>query len=317
MRRAYRAMFTGAATITVLVLLAAPGQAAAPECRPRSGDTAEDFLKAGQELADGDQFAEALVCYEKSDQLAPSVQASVRRGGCLVVLEHYLEGARRLLGARPQLKNLSDPDEKTRLERITNVALSLAFQNLARVRLSFPDEGEYPTVSIDGEAWRDDHDGEMLVEPGEHLVEEKRRGVLPRRVQMLKGKEVVLLVGIQGPLRLEQSLLSPPAPTRSIHWSTWTLGATGLAGLLTFAITGAVAIGVYTKLEADCPSTPSCTGTAARANLGRTLSQVSAVSAAIGLGGVIGAGVTFKAFGAPGPSASPPPSVSLSLNGVF
>ena len=103
-------------------------------------------------------------------------------------------------------------------------------------------------------------------------------------------------------------------PSTSLRTAVLVVGAVGVAGVATFAITGAMAGRKYSTLEDECGDS-RCTRPAMQdvVDKGRTLQTVANVSLIVGAVGLV-AGGTMVYFGWPSETAGQPQTAGLALD---
>jgi hypothetical protein len=95
----------------------------------------------------------------------------------------------------------------------------------------------------------------------------------------------------------------PPRPAEKLRPYAYVAGGIGAAGVITFAIAGALANAKYSRLQSDCNNGPCPPSKADDISSGRTQQTIANVGLVVGLVG-IAAGTTLFIVSAPDKSGS-------------
>lgn len=247
---------------------------------------ADEQFRKGREEQDRGNCQKALEHFRESHALKPGRGTLLNMGLCEKKLGQLAKALEHLEELLPQLPN---GDER---RQIVRDALAEIKPKVPYLRIVLKADSPAGTVvTYDNAELEPTMIGtDMPVDPGKHVVVVEAPG-LPNKTYdlvMEEGKRQTLQVE-PGTVAASTSPGSTKASSSAGRTIGFILGGVGVAGLVTSAITGGMALSDHSAAEEACPTRKGCSAEAIEiANRGRTLSVVNTVALAAG---VIGAGI--------------------------
>lgn len=261
---------------------------------------AEALYFEGRELAESNNYAEALTRFEESLRLRDYPKTVLYIVECEAKLGRRIHAARQLVAVFPRLGG------QTKLRRIAELERDEVFRQIGRLEVRLRRAAAGVTVAVDGVPWAPDDKGALFVEPGAHRIVMRQPGHVSREftVQIAAGERFV---------REEEPLpLAPAADHRIIGWSLTTVGR--VAALVSL-VSLANVIAMRNDLDARCPPTQlnPCGGDpevrAADVRMG-TLIGTAIGFGVLGVVGLTSGSIVLVRISSPGPSVSRVPQVN-------
>jgi hypothetical protein len=304
--------------------LAAP---VAPEsATPVQREQASARFKAGKDLMDQGKFPEALQQLRESLDIVASPTTRLLVARCLVKMGKLVEGYAELGRTIVEGKELaaSDPRYEKAAQSATDERTELEKQ-IGLVTINVSHATDDTTLTVAGEQLRRGAWGEPApVMPGTTAIVLTVPGHKPLEasVTMVAGqtKSVDLDASTAAPLSSSATPQPEPTPTpetpspssgnHGLRTWAYVAGGVGAAGLLSFAIFGALASSKYNDLKNACGNAPCPPSRADDISTGKTDQTIANVSLALGIVGVA-AGATLFVISIPKKNDAPAPQTSL------
>ncbi len=262
----------------------------APETPPQAdmNARADEQFRKGRNEQDRGNCQKALEYFRESHALKPGRGTLLNMGLCEKKLGQLAKAMQHLEELLPQLPSGDDRRAIVRdalaeiKPKVPNLRIVLKADSPAGTVVTYDNAELEPTMI----------GTDMPVDPGKHVVVVEAPG-LPNRqydVVMEEGKRQTLQVEPGSPNS------SAPAVSKDSSRNTkrtvgFVVGGVGVAGLITGAITGGLALSDHTAAEKACPTRKGCSPEAIDiASRGQTLSIVNTVALALG---VVGVGVSI------------------------
>ncbi|CAN93830.1 putative membrane protein [Sorangium cellulosum So ce56] len=290
LKRTSASVLAGLGALLMASAIASSSRAAGGD----EGDRAEQLFKDGRDLYLANRCGEALPLLEESLRLKDAPIVVLHMATCEAALGRKLDAARRLPLLLDQFSG-----EPERFRRASRLLDELLIQ-LGRIEIRGERSAQVVVVEVDGNAWAPDHDGALLVEPGEHRITVRYRGLPPRHHIVWVAAKERLVWEVLPPLHRVLATSGPrAAPVRPADKprpaAVWVSGAVGAVGVLTGAATGIAALVLHNELSERCPlPNKTCYSNDNRHEIerkketGRMLDGATLVSGAIGLAGLAG-----------------------------
>ena len=319
-----RRRLRGLAVLAALSLAATcPKEAAAQSAAggtPSAADleSARELYKEAKELRQKGDLRGALERFKAAHQYGQTPVTGLELGRTHMELGELIEAREVLLGVG-RIKVAADETEKSAAARTEAAELAEKLRpRIATVvvKLANVGPGAQPQVLVDGAPIPVVSSGAMRkVNPGTHAVvakvgarEEKREVA----VAEAETKEVSLdLGGATGEAPTGGDgggAATEPGSGRSISPVTWAGLGLGVAGLGVGAVTGILALGKASDVEAACQGTRCPPSAADTVDSGRSLATISTVGFAVG---VVGVGVAAVGFFVLSPKGTSAPKAGL------
>ncbi len=313
--------------LLALTLLAAPAVASAQD----NTVFAQQRFSQGAALYDQRQWEPALAEFRQSITLYNSPNTRLYIARCLRELGRFdesvveYERTAREAGDRAA----SDPRYATTRD-VANSELTAVRPRVGRLMVTVPDLPQNAVVRVNGrDIPREGVGVAMPVMPGHVTVHveapeffpedretdvtaggEATVGIPLRRRPMLEGHTEVAR-----PIRTAPVVVAPPprgGVPRSLGWIGVGVGAAGLVG---FAVFGAMASSRFDDISSRCGgATPCSQEDLSLGDGGRTLTTLANVSLGVGIAGAVAATVLFL-VGRPSQEPRPAPTVNVGLSG--
>ncbi len=246
---------------------------------------ADEQFRKGRDEQDRGNCQKALEHFRESHALKPGRGTLLNMGLCEKKLGQLAKAMQHFDELLPQL---TAGDERRQIVR----------DNLAELKPKVPylrvvlkaDSPAGTVVTYDNAELEPTMIGtDMPVDPGKHVVVVEAPGLPNRKydIVMEEGKRQTLQIE-PGILPAQPPPLVPEDSSRNTKRTVgFVVGGVGVAGLITGAITGGLALSDHSAAEEACPSRKGCGSDAIDiANRGQTLSIVNTVALAVGVVGV-------------------------------
>jgi hypothetical protein len=259
---------------------------------PASQTAYDSFIDEGVKAYDEGRFAEARTTFRRAHELQPTARTLRTIGMCSFNLGDYADAVWNLERARTEpRKPLTDEQQKHASELITK-----ANQHIGRFRLHLDPHDS--ALLVDGQAPLLLDQTELLLEAGRHDIEASAPGYQAAHTTLnVEGGDRTTLVmslardtssmavartGADTPAPLTAPTMQSDVTSKSSLQSTLgyvTLGV-GIAGLVGFGVTSALALSDKSTLDEHCPNA-TCSaryeGTVSRYNALRTASTATLI----------------------------------------
>jgi len=305
-----------------LIVLTTPAWASAADATSAAATDEKARFKAAQDLFDKGKFAAALPLFRAIE----SPNATFYAGLCLRDLkqlpEAYDELSSAIRGATARAA--SEPRYAATRDAASTERAALTAK-IGLVVIAVTDRPAGLEVKIAGRPVPVERLGEAVaVAPGPVLVEASAPGRTPfqRELALGAGSSEVLAIALPTTATTADRATAPRAQTGGgLRTAGFVVGGLGLAGFVTFAVTGLLANSKYDSVATACGNT-HCTDPAYSSQIGagKTLDTMANVGLAAGIVGVTG-GALMILFG--GPHEAPvavtasPDGARLFLHGRF
>jgi hypothetical protein len=292
-----------------LVILGAPALARADDAQDIAA--ARTFGTEGVILADAGKCAEAIPKLERAEKLHHAPTTAERLGECLVDTGKVLAGTellKKLL--REPLPNKAPPPFVAAVSRAQKV-LDRAMPRIATMHIAVvAPAGTKASVTLDGEPVSDALvDADFPADPGTHAVKATAPGFVTATasVKLGDGEKARVELKLVADPNAKVVVAPPPPPTNPVtkeeppqtdgmsplRITSFALVGVGVIGVGVGAVTGIIAAGRKSDLDASCPNKTCVQGSTAEDDLSgaKTLGNVSTIS-------FIAGGVLLAAGGA-------------------
>lgn len=283
---------------------------------------ADEQFRRGREAQNRGDCQKALEYFRESHALKPGRGTLLNMGLCEKKLGQLAKALQHLEEVLPQLpagddrrgivrENLADIKPRVPWLRIV-----FSVNAPAGTVVTYDDAELEPTMI----------GTDIPVDPGKHVVVVEATGFPNRRY------EVMMEEGQRQTLRVEPGGVASGASANSDDGARknklmigFVVGGVGLAGIVTGAVTGGVALQNHAETEKMCPTHRGCSADVGRlAEQGQTLSTVSTVAFAVGIVG-LGVGVPLVLLNRKSSKEKPPAvslhvmlqATSIGLSGIF
>lgn len=272
-------------------------------------DPAQQFSE-GLERFDKGDFEGALPYFKNAFERTQSPNARLYVARCLNKLERHVEAYAEMQGTVALAAEKADTDEKYAQTRDAAAAeLADLETKVAKVVVAFADVYPAATATLDGRELSDAELGApIVVAPGSVEVQATAEGKQPfsERLTLRAGETRTLAIALS-----DAAGATPPEGDDGPSWFTplritgIAVAAAGVAGLVTFAVTGSIAKSKFDEVEA-CPTTPCPAGQGYEETIddGKTMQTVANVTLGVGIGLAV-AGAALIVFGGPGDDDEP------------
>lgn len=299
-----------------LSLCTSPIVYAQPKKNPTQADIsaqADEQFRRGREEQNRGNCQEALEYFRASHALKPQRGTLLNMGLCEKQLGQLAKALQHLEEVLPQLPQGDDRRDIVR-ENLTELKARVPWLRIVLTAnapvgtvVTYDDSELEPTMI----------GTDIPVDPGKHVVIVEAAGLPDRRY------EVMIVEGKRQTLRVEPGVLPPPVviqaedPARKNKLTAgFIVGGLGVAGIVTGAITGGMALRDHSAAEKACPTHTGCGDEVMDlANRGQTLSTVSTVAFAVGVVG-LGVGVPLVLMNRKSDDKAPSVAFQVSTNGA-
>jgi hypothetical protein len=280
----------------------------------------------GRELMAKKQYEQALREFRASHEIVTSPNTRLEIGRCLRVMGRPVAAYAELGRTAVEAKELLAQDN--RYQRAYDSAMAERAEiepQLGFVSLSIENPADDTKVSVGGEelrraAWNEP--APVVAGSTQIVVSTSGHAPVSRTVQLSAGQRTSLTIDAQSGERLGEPSAEPVPPPRPVeaHSSplrTWAYvaGGVGGAGLVTFAIAGAMAHSTYNDLNGACGGGPCPQSKAGEISSGKTQQTVANVGLGVAVVGAA-AGVTLFVLSMPRAPSSAAVVVGPSWMGV-
>jgi hypothetical protein len=302
----------------VLLAVLATARASFAEPTPAGGATTLESSEAkaqfanAQKLFKADRFAEALPLFVQLDEATQSPNARLYAAYCLQRLGRNVDAYAAFTAVVKEIDEHPEP-RYAQVKEAAVAQLAVLNAHLAKIVVSPNDVPFAASVTIDGKTVdHKDLGTSIVVEPGKHRVDLFGTGVLPtgRDVSVDGGElKTVTFSSKQAAeaLAASEPVNQPSAPSASDDHSSsdggqtmrtvgLVAGATGVAGIAVFAVTGLMLKSKVQDLEAQCPNGCTDADHLGQVDRARALQTTANVGLVVGLVG-IGVGTTLFVLG--------------------
>lgn len=274
-----------AALLGLSIALAAPVARAAGE-DPQARITARKLGAEAVKLYDTGYYAAALEKFDAASSLVPAPTLSLYSARCLVKLGRLVEASERYLAATRMTLEKKAPTVMLRAQVDAAVERDKLLPTIPQVKIEVSGPaGAGVKVLLDGRELPRAMLGEKLpVDPGKHVVRAVRADTaIEREVSLAPSETTQILLALP-------PLPPPPAPiTPPLRVAGWVGVGVGAAGLVAFAVNGAIALALGDSLGNDplCEDNlcdPSLQGKVSAYGATRVPTTVGLVAGVVGLG---------------------------------
>jgi hypothetical protein len=275
---------------------------------PIQREQAQSRFLRGKELLGKKRYDEAVAEFRASHEIVASPNTRLELARCLRTMGRTVAAYAELGRAMVEAKELVGQDN--RYQRAYDAAAAERAEiepQLGFVTMTIQNATDASKVSVDGEELRHAAWGEPVpIAAGgtEIVVETPGRSPVRRTITLAAGQKSQVTIDAQPPETTAPVAQTAPAEAPPEHgsWSprTWAYvaGGVGAAGLVTFAVFGAMAQSTYNDLGDACHGGACPPAKADEISSGKTQETVANVGLAIGIVG-LGVGAALFVFGKP------------------
>jgi hypothetical protein len=284
---------------------------------PLQREQAQSRFKRGKELMNKGRFEEASGEFRASHDIVASPNTRLELGRCMRSWGRPVAAYAELGRAAVEAKELMAEDNRYRRAYDSALAERAELEpTLGFVQLSIDNPSDGTKVTVNGEelrraAWTED--APVVAGTANVVVETPGHKPVTKSVTLAAGEKTSLAIDAQsgelegGPA--PAPVVAPVEPNRAPFrkWAYVSAG-TGAAGLITFAVFGALAQSKYNDLQSACGNRPCPPSQSGNVSTGRTFEAVANVGLVVGLAGAAGAVVLWTL---PWQKASTPPTAAV------
>jgi hypothetical protein len=287
---------------------------------PVQREQAQSRFLRGKDFLAKKRYDDALVEFRASHEIVASPNTRLEIARCLRQMGKTVAAYAELGRAQVEAKELVAQDN--RYQRAYDAAASERADiepQLGFVTMTIQNAADDSKVTVDGEEIRRAAWGEPApVAAGgtEIVVETPCRAPVRRTVTLTAVQRLQVTIDAQSVEEAPAPAAPTPAPhpeqtsgTNSTRTWAYVVGGVGAAGMVTFAIFGAMAKSTYDDLDAACHGGPCPAGKSDEISSGKTQETVANVALGVGIVG-LAAGAALFVFGKP-QSAHPPAAAVL------
>jgi hypothetical protein len=310
--------FVRFSVVALLLSATAPALAAGAlpaAATPIQREQAQSRFHRGKDLVGRKHYEEAVVEFRASHEIVASPNTRLELARCLRAMGKIVAAYAELGRTMIEAKELVGQDN--RYQRAYDAASAERAEiepQLGFVTMTIQNAAADSKVVVDGEEIRRAAWGEPApVAAGgtEIVVETPGRSPVKRTLTLAAGQKTQVTIDAQPPEPPAPAQAAAPEPppdhaswTKSPRTWAYVAGGVGVAGLVTFAVMGAMAQSTYNDLGDACHGGACPPGKADEISTGKTQETWANVGLAIGIVG-LGAGAALYVFGKPsGGSAS-------------
>jgi hypothetical protein len=269
-------------------------------------EQAQSRFQRGKELMGKKSYDEALVEFRASHDIVASPNARLEIARCLLATGKLVDAYAEFGRTSVEAKELAAEDKRYQLafDSATTERASLQPQ-LGFVSLTVQNPSDATRVTIGGEeirraAWTEP--APVIAGTTAIVVNTPGHADVTRSVTLAAGANTSLTIDAQSGALTEGPAIAtsaepPPAAPSGGHGPLRTLayvaGGIGVAGIATFAISGALAHSAYDDLQSACGAGPCPPSKADEIASGRTRQTVANVGLAVGIVGVAAGATLF------------------------
>jgi hypothetical protein len=319
MRRWGRSLFLGAA-LSFAAVRASAGDVQSAERDQRAG--AQKTFEAGSKLYDTRHYEDALAAFRASYQIVASPNSRLMVARCLRDLGRNVEAYREYdavaaeasrSGERYKSTGAAATEERDELRP----KVALLTVRVADAPPAFTVKVGQATLAAGEIGAAVPFDAGPLVVTAEAPDGATARAEVTLTAGAASEVELRLAKKVEAPVAAPPPpapVAPPPAPSSSTPLRTWAYvaGGVGGAGLITFAIFGAMTSSKYSSLESACPDKQCPPDKQGDIDAGKTYQTVANVGLGVGLVG-IAAGATLFVLSLNQPKDESAPKVGLGL----
>ena len=288
----------GAMALALVTLVASPASAQEEDLKTR----AQELFQQGLAAVDAGDCARAVPLFRRSQAMFSARGTLLNLADCEIKLGK-VASAWKHLNELVALLAPGDPRLVVAQEKITALE-----PRVPRLVLEVPSGAPSPrAILMDGDPLPNGSIGaELPVDPGDHVLTITWPESKPEetRVSLAEGARLVMRLEPSAPQPQPAPVAKPTAPPALVADSPpppsyrrplgFVVGGVGLAAIGVGAVTGILAIGTKSDLEAECPDPSSCRTVEGRdlASKGEALTTTSTVAFIVGLAG-LGSGIAL------------------------
>jgi hypothetical protein len=268
-------------------------------------EQAQALFVRGKELFAKRQYDDARALFVASHGIVASPNTRLQIARCLRAMGKLVDAYAELGRTEVEAKELNGTDNRYKLASdAASLERSELEPKLAFVSLTVTNPSDGTRVTIGGEEIRRAAWGEPApVAPGTTEIALETPGHAPVKtaVNLTQGAKTALTIDAQSgeplvekPPAPEAPPVAPPPPVHPFPFRTaaYVAGGVGVAGLVTFAVSGTMARSTYNSLQNACGSNPCPPDKAGEISSGKTQQTVANVGLVFGVLGV-GAGTAL------------------------
>jgi hypothetical protein len=287
---------------------------------PMQREQAQSRFRRGKELASKQRYEEAAAEFRASHEIVTSPNTRLELARCMRMAGRFVAAYAEFGRAAVEAKELESEDN--RYQRAYEAAVAERHEiepKLGFVTLAIENPSDGTRVTVAGEemrrpAWAEP--APVAAGSAEIVVETPAYQPIRRTVTVAAGEKVSLRIDAQ---TAEPEMAPPPPPSvaapepvrknvSALRPWAYVAGGVGAAGLLSFALFGALAWSDYDDLQTACGGGPCPASKQDQISAGRTKQSIANVSLVLG---VVGAAAGATLFVLSMPKDAPVSSVGL------